>query len=179
MAFVEPCRTRLGNVNAIPADGAFLPPRSLLSWRFCVFGMHVANQTRRTEDVAALCHPRSCGFTQTNRTRCRLRLGRCNDLKNVVPVKMNVRIPRLCLVVSARVDNEAIIRVNVPFRPCQYAIKVCLRLVVMLHTSPCLPHDIHCPSPKSCSSSLLSCRHGETDAGESAGVAEGQSSSSA
>ena len=63
--------------------------------------------------MSALSHPRRGRLAQAYRARSCLRGRGCDDLQDVVPVEMHVGVFGLHAVVRPRVDDEAIVRVNV------------------------------------------------------------------
>lgn len=62
--------------------------------------------------MSTVCHPRCYWFAKADWTRCGLRLGRRNDLLDVIPVEMLVSIPGLCGIVLGWVDYETVVGMN-------------------------------------------------------------------
>jgi hypothetical protein len=75
--------------------------------------VHVANETGQTKDVTTLGHARCSRFSEADRTRGGLRYRRSDYLQDIAPIEVNIRILSLDVVVAARIDNEAIIGVNI------------------------------------------------------------------
>jgi len=97
--------------------------------------------------MTAFCHSRSHGCRKADGTVGTLGQGGREDLEDMVPRQMDVRVDALSFVVAMRIDNEAIIGVHIA------AAHQCLPgLVEYLHrnslTELCRQHGNQSPAPK-------------------------------
>jgi hypothetical protein len=63
--------------------------------------------------MTTLGHSWSGWCTKANWTCGRLRLGRNENLQNIVPVNMDIGIDALSTVVGSRINNKSIVGVNI------------------------------------------------------------------
>ena len=98
--------------------------------------------------MATSCHAGSNRVAKANWAGRVLRQRRCQDLQNIRPVKVNVCVDSLGVVVMLRVDNEAVVRMNISIIPLASPIVT----FSGSRTLPCLRHGSHFPIPTSGSS---------------------------
>jgi len=82
--------------------------------------MHVPDQAWHAKYVTTFGHSRRYRLAQTDRTGCCLRLRRADHLQDIVPLEVDVGIFSLLVIVSTRIDNEAVVGVDISVE-CQHA----------------------------------------------------------